>query len=276
LDVRHEWAVKCVFEEAEPEIVFHAAALKHVPLLENDHNMIEAVRTNVLGTWNIGAYCQKHSAQMVMVSTDKAVNPSSVMGLTKRVAELAVTWIAQCLPGQMPLGIVRFGNVLGSSGSVVPLFVKQIQQGGPITITHPDMTRYFMTINQAVDLMLHAGDRLSRATRHEWLYVLDMGKPVRIVEMAERLIEMSGLRVKDIGIEIIGLRPGEKLHEELTYPWERLTKLAEGISGEGLWPPPKDCAHAIHEIKSATERRDAGTLLGLMNSLAHANVGRTA
>jgi FlaA1/EpsC-like NDP-sugar epimerase len=268
LDVRHEWAVQRLFEKVPPDIVFHAAALKHVPLLENDHNMVEAVRTNVLGSWNIAEACQRCKAQMVLVSTDKAVNPISVMGVTKRVAEIVVTHVATTYPGKMPLGIVRFGNVFGSSGSVVPLFIKQIQQGGPVTITDPAMTRYFMTINDAVGLVLAAGDRLSKASWQEWLYVLDMGRPVRIIELAEQLIEMSGLRVKDVGIEITGLRPGEKLAEELSYPWEKMISLVDGISGARLCAVSPHCASTIRNLKTAAAKQDATGLRALMALLA--------
>lgn len=216
-------AIGHLFQEFKPDIVFHAAALKHVPLLENDNNLIEAVLTNVGGTRCVLQACTDVMADMVLVSTDKAVNPSSVMGLTKRVAEICM----QAFQGTTFSRIchVRFGNVLGSSGSVVPMFRRQIAQGGPVTVTHPEMTRYMMTIRQAVDLMLNAATA-HRKLPHGYcsLYVLDMGEPVKILELAEHMIRSMGLRPNvDIPVEIIGIRPGEKLSEELFYAWEKVS-----------------------------------------------------
>jgi FlaA1/EpsC-like NDP-sugar epimerase len=219
MDVRDQQTLRHVFVKQDPEIVFHAAALKHVPLLENEHNLVEAVRTNVLGSKNVADLCSSHGASMVMISTDKAVNPSSVMGLTKRVAEIYVHGKALRHPYSSFLQ-VRFGNVFGSSGSAVPKFKKQIAKGGPVTVTHPEMTRYLMSINDAVDLTLSAAD-LHGVGNGFGLYILDMGQPVKIVDLARSLIEQAGLRPGvDIPIEFIGIRPGEKLHEELRYYWE--------------------------------------------------------
>lgn len=228
LDVRDRKGMKDVFERYRPEIVFHAAALKHVPLLENEHNLIEATMTNVMATWYLAKECREFSCRFVLVSTDKAVNPSSVMGLTKRVAEIATA----CHSPDKGEGFlqVRFGNVLGSSGSVVPLFRRQIAQGGPVTVTHPEMTRYLMTIRQAVSLVLEAAD-LHRGLSSYGMYILDMGKPVKIMDLALNLIEQAGLRPnEDIRIEVIGIRPGEKLSEELSYDWEEfLPTTVEGV-----------------------------------------------
>ncbi|WEK44380.1 MAG: nucleoside-diphosphate sugar epimerase/dehydratase [Candidatus Sphingomonas colombiensis] len=201
-----------------PQMIFHAAAFKHVPLVE--HNPLEGLRNNVLGTATVGRLAARYAVpDFVLVSTDKAVRPTNVMGASKRLAELVLQGLSATVdPQQTCFSIVRFGNVLGSSGSVVPLFTRQIQSGGPITITHPDITRYFMTIPEAVNLVLHAG---AMATGGE-VFVLDMGEPVRIYDMALKMIHLSGLMPRDemhpdgdIEIRITGLRPGEKLYEEL-------------------------------------------------------------
>ena len=198
-----------VFERWRPQVVFHAAAYKHVPLMENG-NAFEAVRNNVLGTLNVARAAAACGAQkFVLVSTDKAVNPANVMGASKRVAEL----VCQALqPGcATQFVIVRFGNVLGSTGSVVPRFREQIAQGGPVTVTHQEIRRYFMSIPEAAQLVLQAG-QMGEAGE---IYVLDMGEPVRIVDLARQMIRLSGFAESDIRIEFTGLRPGEKLYEEL-------------------------------------------------------------
>ncbi|MDO8505568.1 MAG: nucleoside-diphosphate sugar epimerase/dehydratase [bacterium] len=206
-DVRDSDRVGEVFERYRPEIIFHAAAYKHVPMME--HNASEAVKANIMGTYNVAKAAVSYGAKkFVMISTDKAVHPSSVMGATKRCAED----LCRALTGVTEFVSVRFGNVLGSRGSVLPLFLEQLKAGGPLTVTHPDMKRYFMTIPEAVSLVLQAsvigcgGD----------VMVLDMGEPVRIVELAEEIIRLHGLRPhEDIAIEFVGLRPGEKLFEEI-------------------------------------------------------------
>lgn len=209
-NVREPERLLAIVERHRPTVMLHAAAYKHVPLME-DLNEIEALRTNVLGTLNAarvaGACGVRH---FVLVSTDKAVNPTNIMGASKRLAELMVQSIAAEFTATLYVA-VRFGNVLGSSGSVVPLFTAQIQRGGPVTVTHPEIVRYFMTIPEAVQLVLQAG----LMGRSGQIFVLDMGQPVKIVDLARMMIRLSGKSEQDIPIVYSGLRPGEKLYEEL-------------------------------------------------------------
>ena len=208
-DVRDRERLERVFAEYRPAVVFHAAAHKHVPLMEQQPE--EAVKNNIFGTQNVAECADRYNCErFVLISTDKAVNPSSVMGATKRVAELVLLEINR--RSQTSYAAVRFGNVLGSRGSVVPLFEKQIARGGPVTVTHPEMTRYFMTIPEAVQLVLEAG---AQAEGGE-VFLLDMGAPVKIMDLAKDLIELHELELgRDIQIAVTGLRPGEKLYEEL-------------------------------------------------------------
>jgi len=213
-DVKNVVWVNRVMAEHRPAVVFHAAAYKHVPLMENG-NAWEAVRNNVLGTQVVAAAAQANGvAKFVMISTDKAVNPTNVMGATKRLAEMACQAMqrqSDRLPGGTRFVSVRFGNVLGSSGSVIPKFQQQIEAGGPVTVTHPDITRYFMSIPEAAQLVLQAGLMGEGGE----IFVLDMGEPVKIAELAGLMIRLSGADTDRIRIEYSGLRPGEKLYEEL-------------------------------------------------------------
>ncbi|MFZ4403296.1 MAG: polysaccharide biosynthesis protein [Pseudobdellovibrionaceae bacterium] len=215
-DVRNADKLSYILKTHNPQVVFHSAAYKHVPLMEL--NPFEAIKTNVLGTYNIAKLSAQFGVQrFVLISTDKAINPTNVMGATKRIAEL----ICQHLQKDSPTKyiIVRFGNVLGSSGSVIPLFKKQIEKGGPVTVTHPDMRRYFMSIPEATQLVIQAG---SLGNGGE-VMLLDMGEPMKIFDLAKEMIELAGLKPNiDINIEFTGLRPGEKLFEELFYDGETM------------------------------------------------------
>jgi O-antigen biosynthesis protein WbqV len=219
-DIRDKIQLERVFLKEHPEIVFHAAALKHVPIVEE--NIIEGIMTNIFGTVNIATLALKYQSEsMIFISTDKAVNPTNVLGATKRIAEKYLQGIGQKYVNKKTNFVsVRFGNVLGSSGSVIPMFEQQISAGGPITVTDPKIERYFMTLREAVQLVLQAGKQgsISDNVSHSHVYVLDMGKPVKIKDLAQQMIELSGLKVGiDINIEYTGLRPGEKLYEELFY-----------------------------------------------------------
>jgi FlaA1/EpsC-like NDP-sugar epimerase len=207
--VRNTNRLDSVFRTYHPDIVYHAAAHKHVPLMEESPN--ESIKNNVVGTYKTAKAAIKYGTErFILISTDKAVNPTNIMGASKRICEMIIQMCNQ--KGSTIFASVRFGNVLGSNGSVIPLFKKQIEEGGPVTVTHKDIIRYFMTIPEAVSLVLQAG---AYAKGGE-IFILNMGEPVKILDMAEKLIRLSGYEpYKDIEIVFIGLRPGEKLYEEL-------------------------------------------------------------
>ena len=252
-----------IMQTHRPEIVFHAAAHKHVPLMEE--NPCEAIKNNVRGTRILAQAADAYDVdRFVMISTDKAVNPTSVMGASKRVAEMAIH--AQAIGSGTSFSIVRFGNVLGSNGSVVPRFVEQIRRGGPLTITHPEMRRFFMLIPEAVQLVLHAASQAVNGAT----YVLEMGEQVKLVDMARDLIRLSGLIPdEDIAIEFIGLRPGEKLYEELVGPDEqsgpsRVDKILRVSSRQ---PISATIVPRIYELETAAADGDHITVLAMLRAL---------
>ena len=235
LDIRDRERIAALFAATRPELVFHAAALKHVPLVEA--NPLEGILTNAYGTRNVADAAVAVGAEaMVLISTDKAVNPTSVMGATKRLAEMYCQGLDLRAAGAARptrFVTVRFGNVLGSTGSVVPLFQAQLARGGPLTVTHPDMVRYFMTTREAVGLVLTAmatmvgGGAVAETVERGAIFVLDMGKPVRIIDLARKMIRLAGLRPEvDVKIAVTGLRPGEKLYEELFHGREEVVPLS--------------------------------------------------
>jgi FlaA1/EpsC-like NDP-sugar epimerase len=260
-DIRDPGRISALFQQWRPQDVFHAAAHKHVPLMEAAP--CEAVKNNVLGTRNVLHAAERASVEcLVFISTDKAVAPSSVMGATKRVGEIMTRAVAH--RSDVRGCIVRFGNVLGSDGSVVPLFKQQIEAGGPLTITHPDVSRYFMTIPEAVSLVLK-----SAYGRYGELCVLNMGEPIRILDLAHQMIAMAGLVPdKDIKIAITGLRPGEKLNEELVTEDEEVALRADGkiqvISGP---PPPASLWDVVAQLEDAASHEDAERALRLLQVL---------
>ena len=239
--VRNMSRLDSVFKEYQPDIVYHAAAHKHVPLMEDSPN--EAVKNNVVGTWYLAQMADKyHVKKFVMISTDKAVNPTNVMGATKRICEMIIQ--AYNERSKTDFVAVRFGNVLGSNGSVIPLFKKQIESGGPVTVTHPDIIRYFMTIPEAVSLVLQAG---AYAKGGE-IFILDMGEPVKIDDLAKNLIRLSGYTLGvDMEIRYTGLRPGEKLYEELLMKEEGLQDTANKLIHIGK-PIEFDKEHFIDNL----------------------------
>jgi len=266
--VRDSARIMAVIAEEQPELVFHAAALKHVPVVET--HPVEGVLTNVVGTRNVAEACKATGVgTMVLISTDKAVNPSSIMGATKRLAEGCCQMLnAQCSTHYVT---VRFGNVLGSTGSVVPLFQRQLAAGGPLTVTHPDVTRYFMTVREAVELVLEATVLgLETEGQGERIYVLDMGEPVRIADLARQMIRLAGLRPgTDVKITFTGLRPGEKLTEELFHTAETLAPTR--YSGIQLAAPRKvdaiALARGLADLEAAARGRDSAVTLDLIAQL---------
>jgi FlaA1/EpsC-like NDP-sugar epimerase len=264
-DVKDLAQMRDVCRRWRPDIVFHAAAYKHVPLME-EGNAWAALRNNTLGTWHAAMAAAESGAQrFVLISTDKAVNPTNVMGATKRAAEMVVSHLAGQHPGTRFMA-VRFGNVLGSSGSVIPKFKEQIARGGPVTVTHPEIIRYFMTIPEAARLVLQA----AAVGQTGQVLVLDMGEPVKIVDLARQLIRLSGHTEEEIGIAFSGLRPGEKLYEELladadaTLPTPvprlrlaRLNETPQGIEALVAWaagPAPQGDDAGEGEVRLRLEQ----------------------
>ncbi len=262
-DVTLPERVSEVFRETSPDLVFHAAAHKHVPLMER--NPGEAVRNNVFGTRTVGdAALISGVERFVLISTDKAVNPTSVMGATKRVAELLIQHMNG--RGATRFTVVRFGNVLGSNGSVVPLFAEQIRKGGPVTVTHPDIKRYFMTIPEAVQLVLQA----SVLGQGGDVFVLDMGEQIRVADLARNMIVLSGLVPdKDIQIVYTGLRPGEKLFEELFEQSERVEPTRHPKIKRAVWrgTAPIEWDRALKELETALHYHDADRMIGVLKTL---------
>lgn len=252
-DIRAQSRIEQVCEDYQPDIIFHAAAIKHLPMAEKNPN--EAVLTNIIGTRNIISGAIKCGAQLVYISTDKAVNPISVMGATKRAAERLCAAATD-----LDVRIVRFGNVIGTSGSVVPLFEKQIANGNPITITDPDVARYFMTVNEAASLIIQT---LNIAVGSK-LFVLDMGKPVKIHDLALKMIAESG---KDIPIEFIGLRPGEKIDEELFYKEERPIRSRQDGIFQGLILPPDNVTFRITQMETCAKHGETVDTLIYLGAL---------
>ena len=254
IDVKDYRLMDRLFSEEKPDIVFHAAAHKHVPLME--FNPCEALQNNVLGTDNLLKLSAAHGVSgFVLVSTDKAVRPSSVMGATKRVCELITGYYART--AGLCAAIVRFGNVLGSRGSVIPLFMEQIEKGGPVTVTHPEVTRYFMSIPEASLLVINS----AAISRGGEIFVLNMGEPCRISDVAKRLIELHGKRPDiDIRIEYTGLRPGEKMYEELFYSEDSMIKTGNDsillMPGDGHHLRADQYARLIHSIRESLPAMD--------------------
>jgi FlaA1/EpsC-like NDP-sugar epimerase len=263
-DIRDRDQMEYIFDRHRPDIVLHAAAYKHVGIMEQ--NPCEAVLNNVMGTRHVAELALEFGVgRFLMISTDKAVRPTSVMGATKRVAELLVYNLARSRNGDAPeIACVRFGNVVGSRGSVVPIFLQQIAAGGPVTITHDEMTRYFMTIPEAVELVMQACTLPSKGT----IYTLDLGDPMRITNLAHKLIEMSGLRPnKDIKIQFVGVRPGEKLHEQLWYEDCEVTPtiFPRVLALEGSSAPAID--DKIKELEELAWARQDNSVLKLLREI---------
>jgi len=271
-NVREADLVERVFAAEMPEIVFHAAALKHVPLLESQPS--QAILTNVMGTRNIADAAIRHNVtSMVMISTDKATHPVSVMGGSKRIAETYCQMldVESRKRNHTRFVTVRFGNVLGSAGSVIPLFQKQLQRGGPLTVTHPDMTRYFMTIREAVELVLQATTlRDELLDKGGAIVVLDMGKPVKIIDMARQMIKLAGLTPdQDIEIKITGLRPGERLYEDLFNTSEEIlpTSHKELMAAIAVPRDGDEAKRQINQLVEAAQRGDDETVIRLMHDI---------
>ena len=267
--VRDEARMREVMSTWRPQTVFHAAAYKHVPMVE--HNPAEGVKNNTLGTLVTATLASEHGVRdFVLVSTDKAVRPTNIMGASKRLAEMVLQGLAQ-QAGNTRFSMVRFGNVLGSSGSVVPLFRQQIRDGGPVTLTHPEITRYFMTIPEAAQLVIQAG---AMATGGD-VFVLDMGTPVKIIDLARRMVELSGLRVRDTGnpdgdIELVitGLRPGEKLYEELLIGDNpQPTRHPRVLKAHETCPPWVELGQHLKRLTTALDANDVPAIKAILQQL---------
>ncbi|MBR9973413.1 polysaccharide biosynthesis protein [Magnetospirillum sp. J10] len=265
-DVRDAVRVRAAMAEIKPDVVFHAAALKHVPMVE--YNPDEGLLTNAIGTRIVADACIAFGVGvMVQISTDKAVNPTNVMGASKRVGEMYAQALDMADEGHTRFVTVRFGNVLGSTGSVVPLFQKQLAEGGPLTVTHPEMTRYFMTVREAVELVLQASAfGIAHPTYRGKIFVLDMGEPVRIVDLARQMIRLAGLRPDlDVKIDFTGLRPGEKLYEEIFHGSEPpVATEAKGILvASPRWVDRNELALSLDDLEIAcrNHRPDRGVAI---------------
>lgn len=263
--VRDYGRMNGIFKEYQPQIVFHAAAHKHVPLMEV--SPMEAIKNNVLGTLNTATLAQFHNVEkFVMISTDKAVNPTNVMGASKRCCEMIIQFLSQQKDGRTEFVTTRFGNVLGSNGSVIPLFRRQIEQGRPVTVTHPEIIRYFMTIPEAVSLVMEAA---AIANGGE-IFALDMGKPVKILTLAENLIRMYGkIPYKDVEIQFTGLRPGEKIKEELLMNEEGLKKTSNELIfiGKQIEIESEAFIHSLHRLKQAAYDNDTDAVVQTLRDI---------
>ena len=263
--VRDYYRMNSIFEEFKPDIVFHAAAHKHVPLMEA--SPMEAIKNNVIGTFNTASLAQFHNVEkFVMISTDKAVNPTNAMGASKRCCEMLIQYLSQQKEGVTEFVTTRFGNVLGSNGSVIPLFRKQIEQGKPVTVTHPDIIRYFMTIPEAVSLVMEA----AAIAQGGEIFVLDMGQPVRIVRLAENLIRMYGkVPYKDVEIKFTGLRPGEKIKEELLMDEEGLKTTSNKLIfiGKQIELDPEKFIRDLCTLRDAALTNDVETAINALHDI---------